>query len=734
MFDDPQQNPTPQPAPMASSGTEEAPVPAPAPKPVAKPGVKPGAKPPFSAPAKKIGKDVTPHKSSARFLITIGMTLVTLFVMFVVLMVLVIAGGGQESPVLKALGLDTAGIKGFLLTVINLSFGFLALLFFVFLVIGVFRWLFAKKGDKEARGRGIRMFLLGLIPMIIIMFLWLILFNFINQIVIASTIGKEEITVLSPASPDNLVAPVEITFTSQNVVAAIQRQKGIITDVRWDFNGDGVYETQDSNAPISYLFTTKGNFNVGLQVTLANEEKPRVYSLLVPIKEALFAADPATGTAPLTVQFDATNLIPKGAKIQTFDWDFENDGTYDLSGKENVRARHTFEKVGKFTVHLRMVDSNNVVENFNRDIDVTLSEKPLLSAVIDATPSLSGQIPLQIQFDGSNSESLKGQITRYEWNFGDGSAIQIGRSVAHVYSNPGLYTVTLKVAEDSGQEATATVQAEAKALSSPPEAKITSVPAADETGTVKGNVPLKVVFDASASTDPDKDIVDYEWDFGIEGAKQTGQKVEYTYETAGTYTATLTLRDSNKLENTATVTVVIAEPGVQAVIKATPEEGTAPLSVQFDGSSSSTFKGSIVSFEWSFGDKSPSTITGAQITHKYTDVGTYTVKLKVVTNQNESGTAEKLVYVREIPLKSCFAPSRRSGAAPLTVTFDSKCSTGPVSKFSWTFGDGETSDARKPNHTFNDPGTYNVILEVADDKNNVSTYSDVIVAEGNVKP
>jgi PKD repeat protein len=733
MFDDPQQNPTPKLVPMASSGTDEAPVPA-APAPAAKPVAKTGPKPAFSAPAKKIGKDVTPQKKSARFLITIGMTLVGLFVLFVVLMVLVIAGGGQESPVLKALGLDTAGIKSFLLTVINLSFGFLALLFFVFVVIGIFRWLFAKKGDKEMRGRGIRMFLVGLIPMIIIMFLWLILFNFINRIEIASAIGKEEITVLSPASPDNLVAPIEITFTAENVIKAIQRQKGQITDVKWDFNGDGAYETQDTNAPISYLFTTKGNFNVGLQVTVAGEDKPRIYNLLIPIKDALFGADPAGGTAPLAVQFDASNLIPAGKKMQTLDWDFDGDGTYDVTGKDQIRPRYTFEKVGKFTVHLRMVDENNVVQNFNRDIDVTLSEKPLLSATIDATPGLSGQIPLQVQFDGSKSESLKGQITRYEWNFGDGSALQVGRSVAHVFSNPGLYTVTLKVADDTGLESITTAQAEAKAISSAPEAKITSTPAADETGSVKGNVPLKVAFDASGSTDSDKNIVDYEWDFGIEGAKQTGQKVEYTFEKAGTYTVSLTVRDSTKLESKATETVTVAEPGVSAVIKATPEEGTAPLNVQFDGSSSSTFKGSIVSYEWSFGDKSPATITGAQITHKYNDVGTYTVKLKVVTNQNESGSTEKLVYVREIPLKACFAPSRHNGLAPLTVTFDSKCATGPVAKFTWTFGDGETSDTRKPNHTFENPGTYNVTLEVADDKSNVSTYNDVIVAEGNVKP
>lgn len=742
MLDESQSNQTPKPVPMASSGTEESmPTPPPAPAPAKTPAKTGGAVPAkkgSALPPQKIGKDVNARKSNSKFLITIGLTLIGLFVMFIVLMVMVIAGGGQESPVLKAMGLDATGIKGFLLAVVNLSFGAIALLFFVFIVIGIFRWLFAKKGDKEARGRGIRMFFLGLIPMIIIMILWLILFNFINKIEIVSAIGKEEITVVSPTDLSNLVAPVEVTFSSENVVKAIQRQKLQVVDVSWDLNGDGTYESAPKEFTVSSLYTTKGTVNVSLQVKInkadGTEDTPRQYFFPLSIPNAVFSAVPPNGTAPLAVQFDATDLIPAGKKIQTLDWDFNGDGTYEVTGKDALRPRYTFETVGKFSVHLRMIDENNVVENYTRDIDVTLSEKPLLSAVIDGTPALSGPIPLQIQFDASKSESLKGQITRYEWNFGDGSALQVGRAVSHVYNTPGLFTVTLKVVEDSGKEAMSTVQAEAKALASPPVAAITTLPLPDPKGIVNGNVPLKVAFDGSGSTDPDKDIVDYEWDFGVEGANQSGQKVEYTFEKAGTYIVTLLTRDSAKLENKATVQVVIAEPGVQSVIKATPEEGTAPLVVQFDGSSSSAFNGKIVSYEWNFGDKSPSTITGAQISHKYSDVGTYTVKLKVVTNMNESGTSEKLVYVREIPLKACFSPSRHNGLAPLTVTFDALCSTGPVSKYTWTFGDGETSDARKPNHTFENPGTFNVTLEVADDKSNVSTYSDVIVAEGQVLP
>ncbi|MBN2096492.1 PKD domain-containing protein [Candidatus Peregrinibacteria bacterium] len=687
----------------------------------------------MSVPPKKIGKESSKRKSNAKFLMVMGLTLASLFVLFVVLMVLVIAGGGAESPVLSSLGVDAAGIKSFLLTIINLSFGFLALVFFVIGVIGVFKLLFAKKGDKEARSHGIRMTLAGLLPLAVIMVVWMLLYNFISTIEITAERVKAEIVILEPAELTGLKAPLEVTFSSENAVKALQAGDLQISGIRWDFDGDGTFETEPRDFEVSYLYSRQGNYNVGLQVSVAGEEEPRVYNYLLAIEEALFGAEPSKGTAPLKVKFDASGLIPKGTKVQSLDWDFDGDGTYELTGKDNLRPEHTFEQIGTYNVHLRMIDQDNLVDNYYREIEIIPGDRPLLSAEITATPGLSGVIPLQIRFDGGKSESVKGTIVNYEWDFGDGSQVQVGRSVSHIYNEAGTYTVTLMVREDSGKEAETSEEVTVRTVSSVPEARISTNPPADAGGNLSGELPFKIAFDASASTDADGDIVEYEWDFGLDAATQAGQKVEFTYETAGMYTATLVVRDSEGQESSSNVKVEVTEPGVRAVVTAMPEEGTAPLTVDFDGSSSSAFEGKIVSYEWDFGDGSAPTITSARVSHKYNDVGTYAVRLKVTTNQNETAQVIKNIYVREIPLRACFTPSRRNGEAPLAVTFDAKCSTGAASVFRWDFGDGEDSDARKPSHTFENPGTYNVTLEVSDDKNNVSDFSDVIVVEGTLE-
>ncbi len=59
-----------------------------------------------------------------------------------------------------------------------------------------------------------------------------------------------------------------------------------------------------------------------------------------------------------------------------------------------------------------------------------------------------------------------------------------------------------------------------------------------------------------------------------------------------------------------------------------------------------------------------------------------------------------------------FSGSPTSGTAPLAVNF-TDLSTGSPTSWSWTFGDGGTSTAQSPSHTYNAAGTYNVALTVS---------------------
>ena len=66
------------------------------------------------------------------------------------------------------------------------------------------------------------------------------------------------------------------------------------------------------------------------------------------------------------------------------------------------------------------------------------------------------------------------------------------------------------------------------------------------------------------------------------------------------------------------------------------------------------------------------------------------------------------------------------GPAPLTVTFDPKCSRGSIARYVWDFAGQDTDRDRKPTFTFDEPGDYSVVLEVSDNQNLIDTYTKTI--------
>lgn len=231
----------------------------------------------------------------------------------------------------------------------------------------------------------------------------------------------------------------------------------------------------------------------------------------------------------------------------------------------------------------------------------------------------------------------------------------------------------------------------------PPVADFMAAPA-------NGEAPLTANFtDLSTGT-----ITNWLWDFGDTGSS-TQRDPSHEYQSAGSYTVSLTVTgpggpDTETKENYITVT---APPPPVAGFSGSPTSGDAPLAVQFTDEST----GSITNWSWNFGDGESSTEQNPS--HTYENAGLYTVSLTVTGpgGSDEEIKGDYITVTTPAAPVAAFSGSPTSGEAPLAVQFTDK-STGSITSWSWTFGDGGSSTEQNPSHTYLDAGVYTVSLTV----------------------
>jgi len=265
----------------------------------------------------------------------------------------------------------------------------------------------------------------------------------------------------------------------------------------------------------------------------------------------------------------------------------------------------------------------------------------------DENGKVTGTTPFTVIFNASSSTDVGSGIASYAWDFGDGTT---GTEMTenHTYATPRAYSVILTVTDfygNTGYDSVTIIANEPVA----PTAVITTVPT-DPTG----SAPFTVYFDAYESH-PDSEcefgceIVSYAWDFG-DGSSATGVTKSHTYSNIGTYTAILTVTDSNGKKGYDSKKIVVVKAPTAEINTTPAPTGTVPFTVYFDAYGSASESG-IVSYAWNFGDGS-SGGTGITTNHTYTVVGTYTVILTITDSNGYEAYNSVDVTVEECECES----------------------------------------------------------------------------------
>lgn len=323
---------------------------------------------------------------------------------------------------------------------------------------------------------------------------------------------------------------------------------------------------------------------------------------------------------------------------------------------------------------------------------------------------------LTCQLTDASTDS-DGSLTAWAWRFGDGST-SAEREPSHTYAAAGTYTVRLTVTDDEGATDESSDDVRVTAPSEPP-----------------SNQPPQAQFDISCQdlrctftdrSEDDGSIESWHWDFG-DGGTSTQRNPSHTYESEGRYDVVLTVTDDEGADDSRTRTAEPEEPAPPPP-PPPPPPANDPPDAEFELACqelrctfvdrSTDGDGSVVSWQWNFGDGSTSSQRNP--THDYAAGGNYGVVLMVT---DDDGAADTRTHTADPQAPPPPEPNREPDADfdvrcdHLTCTFTDKSEDedGVIVSRHWDFADGSTSAEQNPVHTYAERGRYEVVLTVTDD-------------------
>ena len=440
---------------------------------------------------------------------------------------------------------------------------------------------------------------------------------------------------------------------------------GSIATYEWDL-GNGQTAT---GASAQAIYTEAGSYTVTLTVT-DDRGATSTQTLTIDVSEdsnippsAEFAATPSSGTAPLSVSFDASASSDVDGTVASYAWNFGNG----QNGSGATPPAVTYTLPGTYTATLTVTDNKGAVSHSSQTITVNRPPNVTPTANVTATPA-TGNAPLLVQLSSAGSADSDGAITGYAWNFGNGQT-SASPNPSAVYNLPGAYAVSLTVTDNDGATSVKSTTVIVSPANLPPVPAIVASP-------LSGSAPLTVNLNGGNSSDPDGSIVTYAWDFG-NGQTGTGALASATYNTPGTYVVRLTVTDNRGASRSTTTNVVAGSANARpvALLTAVPTSGPAPLLVSVSAAGSNDPDGSITKYAWDFGNGD--TAVGAQSQVTYTAAGTYTITLTVTDNKGATGTATETVVV-DPPQTVTDRVRLQITATGLNYTYDGKINSGNI--------------------------------------------------------
>ena len=446
---------------------------------------------------------------------------------------------------------------------------------------------------------------------------------------------------------------------------------GIISGYNWDFNNGN---TSNAITPPVQSFTTVGVYTISLVTTSTSgcqDTKDTTFHVY-PAPIANFSVN----TSCTGYQTHFTNLSTPTVAITSYTWNY-GDGTTQTSPSYS-NTTHSYTNSNTYTVMLKVKTAY-------------CSDSATVSLLINQTPTATYTASnytvcpnTAISFSNTSIAA-----STYSWTFGS-LGVSDSTNPIQIYTN-STQTVTTyptKLVAISAQGCKDSITQIITVNPKPVAQYITSY--------APSCAPVLITF-----TNTTIGGNTYLWGFG-DGTNFNHFDTTHLYidttTTVKTFSVSMITVNTHSCSDTSYSSYIVYP---QAIYNFVPkiDSGCAPLLASFHTDSGA------VSYLWSFGDGSLSAGSFNQA-HTFIDVSTVNDTFKVALYATNAysckDTSYGTVIVKPSPT-SQFSASPASGCTPLTISFSNTSTTGTSNQ--WYFGDGTTSTAVIPNHTYIDTGS-----------------------------
>jgi PKD repeat protein len=254
------------------------------------------------------------------------------------------------------------------------------------------------------------------------------------------------------ATPTSGKAPLTVHFSTDG-----EDPFGTIEIFRWDFDGNGTWDTYDTVAnDYTRTYNKSGIYNATLYVkSSTGDTATKSITITVENNPPVATADvtPSNGQVPLTVTMTGTGSDSDGY-IVLYEWDYDGNGTYDWSSTTTGNTTYTYTTSGTYQAVFRVTDNNGLKTTAVAAATEVRAGPPGSPTATGSANPTGGNAPLTVNFTGTATDPNGNAIVLYEWDFdGDGtydwSSTTTGNT-SHTYNKAGTHLVRFRVTDSTG--------------------------------------------------------------------------------------------------------------------------------------------------------------------------------------------------------------------------------------------------------------------------------------------